>query len=241
MDPVKRPVFAAIVSRVSAMLLHPKTAWETIAGEDASVSDVLRYVATIAAVTACIRLVKGVGFAPTVALYVLDVGMILVLARILCTLGRTAGTSLSFRRCMQLLGYGATASYLSTAIALMLGVPGLLVAIAGYIYACVTIYSGLRTLANIPDIARPKTGILLLCAQLVLGLVYLAVSSPVPQAQSQAAGGNAQSIRTQQVMQRNAQYGRQSEEMHQQTMQNIRDQSHRDDCRAGVGYGCGSR
>src|SRR5450432_3915438 len=86
MESAKQSAFAAIVSRVSAMVFHPKREWATVAAESASVSDILRYVAVIAGAPALVRLVTGFGFAPTVTLFAIDVGTIVVLARVLSTL-----------------------------------------------------------------------------------------------------------------------------------------------------------
>jgi hypothetical protein len=152
--------FGKIIERVKAILTTPKTEWPVVATEPATTSSLYAgYIAIVAAFPIIAGFLKGsligtsflgitvrtpigMGIVGMVLHYVLTLGLAYVMALIINALAPTFGGQKDMVQALKTVAYSWTASWIA-GIAVIVPWLGMLVAIAGAVYAIYLLYLGL--------------------------------------------------------------------------------------------------
>jgi hypothetical protein len=152
--------FAKIVARVKAILTTPRTEWPAIAIEPDTVKGLyLNYILILAAIPPLARFIKntligtsimgvyirfpiGAGIASLIAGYLIDLGVVYLMAWIVNALAPSFGGQKDMVQALKTIAYSWTAYWVAS-IALIVPWIGWLVAIAGLVYAIYLMYLGL--------------------------------------------------------------------------------------------------
>jgi hypothetical protein len=206
----------ALVDRVKAILLTPKTEWPVIEGETENVAGIYKnyliYLAAIPAVASFIGMsvigIGGFGFSYRVGFvsglmngivhYVLALVMFYVLSMIVDALAPTFGGTKNQLNAFKVVAYGSTAAMVAGIFSLVpsLSVLGFL----GSLYSIYLFYLGLPVLMKCPqEKALPYTAVVIVCgfiAGLVLGWASHMFGGPGRAMMGDAGGSGSVSIRT---------------------------------------------
>jgi hypothetical protein len=152
--------FAKIVARVKAILTTPKTEWPVIGAEPETVKGLyLNYIVILAAIPPLASFIKntligtsimgvsirfpiGAGIGSMVAGYLVNLGVVYLMAWIVNALATSFGGQKDMVQALKTIAYSWTAYWVAS-IALFVPWVGWLVAIAGLVYAIYLMYLGL--------------------------------------------------------------------------------------------------
>lgn len=184
--------FNKLIARVKAILMSPKTEWPVIGAEPATVADLYKnYIIWLAAIPAVLGFVKGsligysafgisvrtpigAGITSMIVGYVLSLVLVYVVALIVDALAPTFGGLKSQVQAVKAVAYSYTASWIAS-IGLLIPWIGVLILIAGGIYAIYLLYLGLpHTMRCPPEKAGGYTAVTVILA-IILGWIIALV------------------------------------------------------------------
>jgi Yip1 domain len=183
----------ALVDRVKAILLSPKTEWPVIEGEGGDVAGIYKnyliYLAAIPAIAGFIglsligmnllgntfRIPFGAGIAQALVGFVMSLVMTYVLAWIANALAPTFGGQQNMLSAFKLIAYGTTAALVAGIFQL---IPSLgILAFLGALYTIYLIYIGVPVMMKCPpDKALAYTAVLIVCG-IIAGVIAGAVAA----------------------------------------------------------------
>ncbi|MDR2155636.1 MAG: YIP1 family protein [Burkholderiaceae bacterium] len=171
-----------LIDRIKNILLSPKTEWQAIASEPATVPGLYKsYIAIIAAAPALAGFIKSSligygafglsartpianGLIGAIIGYALSLALVYVMALIVNTLAPIFGGRKNLTEALKTVAYAATASCVAS-IGLVIAWLGLLIVLAGSIYNIYLLYRGLPvTMKCPPEKAAGYTAISVVCA-----------------------------------------------------------------------------
>ena len=146
-----------VVDRVKNILLNPKSEWETIKGESASIQQIYtRYLVIVAALPAVGQLLgmARFGFGNSLRLavtsYLVSLASVYVSALIVDNLANSFNSAKDMNQSFKLVAYALTPSYVAAVLAFLPGL-GLLIGLAGAAYSVYIFYLGLPVLMRTPQ------------------------------------------------------------------------------------------
>jgi hypothetical protein len=193
--------FGKIVDRIKNILITPKTEWPVIAAESTTVNGLYTgYIAIVAALPVIASFIKGslighslighsllgitvrtpigMGVVGMVLQYVLALVLIYVMALIINALAPTFGGQKSMVQALKTITYAWTASWIA-GIAVILPWIGVLILIAGAVYAIYLFYLGLPSTMKCPaDKAAGYTAVSIIIT-FVLGWIFAMIVGSV--------------------------------------------------------------
>lgn len=188
---------AQITARVKAILTHPKTEWTVISAEPASVGSLYTgYIMILAALPAIAGFIKGSligydalgvtvrqpfmsGIGTLLLTYVLALVMVYVMALVINALAPTFDGRQDQVQALKVVAYAWTAAWIA-AVAVIVPWLGVLIALAGVIYACYLLYLGLPPTMQCPrEKAGVYTAVSVIIAMVLSWLLSLLVAGPV--------------------------------------------------------------
>ena len=197
-----------IIARVKAVLTDPKGIWSEIKEEDLEPKAVyLKYLLVVAAIPQIASyigmVVFGVsvpftnmtfrwpiigGLVTTVVYYAMALISVAVFALVIEKLGSTFGAKPTFARCLQLVGFSMTASYVGGILGIfpMLAMLGVLFGL----YSLYTLYCGFQSMTEVPEESTLKyfaaSVVVSIVAMFIIGM-FTALLSPVSMDPTMAA------------------------------------------------------
>ncbi|MGE0806623.1 MAG: Yip1 family protein [Burkholderiaceae bacterium] len=199
----------ALIERVKAILLTPKTEWPVIDAEPGDIGSIYKnyliYLAAIPAIAQFIgfslvgmggfgvsfRVPIMAGLASAVVSYLLSLAMIYVMSLIVNALAPTFGGQKNPLAAFKLMAYGSTAMMLAGIFSL---IPALAILGLVGLYSIYLIYVGLPTLMKCPqDKALPYTAVLIVCG-IVANLIIGALAGALAGGPSAMMAGSAGSM-----------------------------------------------
>jgi hypothetical protein len=171
-------VRGSLVNRVKAILMQPKSEWQVIDGEPATIGSIyVGYIVPLAAIPAICgavwitRFAPGAGVRYAITRYVLGLLSPFVLSLVINALAPSFGGQKSQIQALKVAAYAATASWVT---GIFLLIPGLgILSILG-LYSLYLLYLGLPVLMKVPaDRALSYTLVTIIAAVVVFWLVAL--------------------------------------------------------------------
>jgi hypothetical protein len=200
--------FNKLIARVKAILMSPKTEWPVIGAEPATVADLYKnYIIWLAAIPAVLGFVKGsligysafgisvrtpigAGITGMIVGYVLSLVLVYVVALIVDALAPTFGGLKSQVQAVKAVAYAYTASWIAS-IGLLIPWIGVLILIAGGIYAIYLLYLGLpHTMRCPPEKAGGYTAVTVILA-IILGWIIALVVGGIAGTGAALSGASA--------------------------------------------------
>ena len=200
--------FNKLIARVKAILMSPKTEWPAIGAEPATVADLYKnYIIWLAAIPAVLGFVKGsligysafgisvrtpigAGITSMIVGYVLSLVLVYVVALIVDALAPTFGGLKSQVQAVKAVAYSYTASWIAS-IGLLIPWIGVLILIAGGIYAIYLLYLGLpHTMRCPPEKAGGYTAVTVILA-IILGWIIALVVGGIAGTGAALSGASA--------------------------------------------------
>lgn len=200
--------FNKLIARVKAILMSPKTEWPVIGAEPATVADLYKnYIIWLAAIPAVLGFVKGsligysafgisvrtpigAGITSMIVGYVLSLVLVYVVALIVDALAPTFGGLKSQVQAVKAVAYSYTASWIAS-IGLLIPWIGVLILIAGGIYAIYLLYLGLpHTMRCPPEKAGGYTAVTVILA-IILGWIIALVVGGIAGTGAALSGASA--------------------------------------------------
>ncbi len=184
-----------IVARAKALIMQPAQEWPVIAAEPADTrSLILGYAAPLSLIPAVIGLIAAwllggmmlmrLGFGTllvhTIARYILGLGALWVVGKIIQALAPKFGGVDDEVSAMKLSVYSPTASWVAS-IFILIPIIGFVLALLGLIYSIYLFYVGAPVVAKIPDDKKlPFTIVVFLCAIVLFMLIGWVIARLLP-------------------------------------------------------------
>ncbi len=184
-----------IISRAKGILLNPKSEWETVKNESATVQELFtKYAVILAAIPAVagfigfsvfgmniglgsFRMPVGPGIGHAVLSYILGLAGVYLVGYIIDWLAPTFGTQKDLVQSMKVAVYSSTASWVG-GIFKIIPVLGFITMLAG-IYGLYLLYTGLRTVKEVPQDRMIGYFIAIIVVTIVVYMVIGAITSSV--------------------------------------------------------------
>ncbi|MDR1995554.1 MAG: YIP1 family protein [Azonexus sp.] len=183
-----------IIERIKNILTTPKTEWQVIAAEPATVTDLYKnYIVIVAAIPAIAGFIKGSlighsafgvtvrtsigsGLTGAVIGYALSLAMIYVMALIIDALAPTFSGEKNQIQALKTATYALTASWIAN-IGLLVPWLGILIVLAGVVYSIYLLYLGLPVMMKCPpEKSAGYTALSILCAIVLGWIISVAVA-----------------------------------------------------------------
>lgn len=209
MTTVEGPASGGLVSRARNILLSPKTEWDRIDGEPATVQGLYTgYICILAAIPAICGIIGGLLFgmaalgalgpmfivpsvATAVVSYILGLVGVFVVAVIADALAPSFGGTKSQIQALKAVAYAMTAAWVGGILSII-PLIGWLGALVGGIYTLYLLYLGLGKLMKVPeDKTLGYTVVVIIVAAVVQWVVFAVVGSIVALAGLSAIGAGA--------------------------------------------------